>query len=134
MAETTPTVPEVMLDLGWKMPGCAVRWESTGGGCYGVSVAADVREVGYLRRWVYITEPNETYRTSDIPDHPWGTNTWEPDAPPFAVAYFDDDDDQAPCAPQIGWEQHGDADRLAADAARWLMDAEMPATATRFDR
>ncbi len=126
----TITVPEVITDLTTKLEGCTVRWESTGGGCYGVVVAADVRWTP--RRWVYITEPDETYRTSDIPDHPWGTNGYDEPNPRFAVAYFDHDDDQAPCQPQIGWEQHDDADRLAADAARWLMDAEMPAPATKF--
>ena len=131
MTSATLTVPEVIADLTDKLEACEVRWESTGGGCYGVTVAARAA-TRFGSRWVLITEPNETYRTSATPAHPWGTNAWEPDAPRFAVGYYDDNDNDAPCQPQVGWEQHDDADRLAADAARWLQDSELPDTARRF--
>ena len=117
----THTAAGIVADLSGKLEGCRVGWESTGGACYGIVAVADVR--WQPRRHVLITEADDTYPDATIPPHRWNT---------YTVGYYDNDADQAPCQPQIGWEEHGDAGRLASDIARWLLDAEMPTSATRF--
>ena len=127
LADCTPyTAAELIAGLSRKLEGCTVRWESTGGPCFGIIVAADVRWTP--RRYVLITEPDDHYPNAEIPAHPWfGADG------AYAVAYFDDEADESHgCRPQIGWEQHDHASRLAADAARWLLDAELPRTAQKF--
>jgi len=137
LADCTPyTAAELIAGLSRKLEGCTVRWECTGGPCFGIIVAADVRcspcetclRDGSPRRWVLITEPDDHYPNAEIPAHPWFGSDGA-----YAVAYFDDAADESHgCRPQIGWEQHDHASRLAADAARWLLDAELPRTAQKF--
>lgn len=155
LADGSPyTAAELIAGLSRKLEGCTVRWECTGGPCFGIIVAADVRSSpckicdlcqswrdnpqptqrlacirdGSPRRYVLITEPDDHYSSAEIPAHPWfGAHG------AYAVAYFDDGADESHgCRPQIGWEQHDHASRLAADAARWLLDAELPRTAQKL--